>query len=100
MHAEIFGPLCAVQPAASLDAAIRLANVTPYRLVCTVFGHDATALDSVTKEVDFGLIRRNLPTTGLDYNAPFGGAGMASYGPPEQGEAALVFFTRNVTITD
>jgi aldehyde dehydrogenase (NAD+) len=35
----------------------------------------------------------NLPTAGVDYHVPFGGTKKSSYGPREQGFAAVEFFT-------
>jgi len=35
----------------------------------------------------------NLPTAGTDYHVPFGGRGMSSFGPREQGRYAAEFFT-------
>jgi len=36
----------------------------------------------------------NLPTAGLDYHVPFGGAKSSGYGPSEQGKTAVAFYTR------
>ena len=35
----------------------------------------------------------NLPTAGVDYHVPFGGTRKSSYGPREQGAAAIEFYT-------
>jgi aldehyde dehydrogenase (NAD+) len=35
----------------------------------------------------------NLPTAGTDYHVPFGGRKKSSYGPREQGQVAVEFFT-------
>jgi aldehyde dehydrogenase (NAD+) len=39
----------------------------------------------------------NLATAGIDYHVPFGGHKASSYGPREQGEQAIEFFTRGKT---
>ena len=39
----------------------------------------------------------NLPTAGLDYHVPLGGAKSSSYGPSEQGSYAADFYTRMKT---
>jgi aldehyde dehydrogenase (NAD+) len=35
-----------------------------------------------------------LPTAGVDYHVPFGGVRGSSYGPREQGTAAVEFYTQ------
>ena len=44
------------------------------------------------------MIRVNAPTSGVDFNAPFGGAKESSYGPREQGQAARAFYTESRTV--
>ena len=39
----------------------------------------------------------NLATAGTDYHVPFGGRGDSSYGPREQGQYAVEFFTSTKT---
>jgi aldehyde dehydrogenase (NAD+) len=39
----------------------------------------------------------NLPTAGTDYHVPFGGTRASSYGPREQGRAAIEFYTQMKT---
>jgi aldehyde dehydrogenase (NAD+) len=39
------------------------------------------------------MVMTNLPTAGVDYHVPFGGTRKSSYGPREQGFAAVEFFT-------
>ena len=36
----------------------------------------------------------NLPTAGVDYHVPFGGTRKSSFGPREQGFAAVEFYTQ------
>ena len=44
------------------------------------------------------MIRVNAPTSGVDFQAPFGGAKGSSYGPREQGMAARAFYTESRTV--
>ncbi len=44
------------------------------------------------------MIRVNAPTSGVDFQAPFGGAKESSYGPREQGMAARSFYTESRTV--
>jgi aldehyde dehydrogenase (NAD+) len=43
------------------------------------------------------MVMVNLPTAGVDFHVPFGGRGDSSYGPREQGFAAIDFFTTSKT---
>lgn len=96
---ETFGPLLTVLAAADTADAVRIANSTRFGLVAAVHGRDLNRAATVAKELDCGMQRVNTPTTGVDFYAPFGGAGVSSYGPREQGEAAREFFTEWRTIT-
>lgn len=90
---EIFGPVANVIRVADYDEAITVANDTPFGLssgICTTslkyasqFKHDARA----------GMVMVNLPTAGVDYHVPFGGAKGSSYGAREQGAYAAEFYT-------
>jgi aldehyde dehydrogenase (NAD+) len=44
-----------------------------------------------------GMVMVNLPTAGVDYHVPFGGIRKSSYGPREQGFAAVEFYTQTKT---
>lgn len=43
------------------------------------------------------MVMVNLPTAGVDYHVPFGGRKESSYGPGEQGQSAVEFFTASKT---
>lgn len=99
LQEETFAPLVAVLPASSLDEAVRLANATRYGLVASVHGGDLDAVLRVVRGLDTGLIKVNSPTTGVDFQLPFGGVRDSSIGPREQGKAALQFYTTTRTIS-
>ncbi len=44
------------------------------------------------------MVMVNLPTAGVDYHVPFGGTRGSSYGPREQGFAAIEFYTQIKTV--
>jgi acyl-CoA reductase-like NAD-dependent aldehyde dehydrogenase len=92
-QAETFGPLLTVLRAADVEDAIATANATPFGLVGAVHGTDLTRAVAVAERMECGMRRVNLATTGVDFYAPFGGAGASSYGPREQGQAAREFYT-------
>ena len=90
---EIFGPVAAVIRASDYDAALALANDTPFGLcagICTTSLRHATHFK---RNADAGMVMVNLPTAGVDYHVPFGGRKGSSYGPREQGRYAAEFYT-------
>lgn len=95
---EVFAPVAALIRAASADEAVSIANGVRYGLVAAVFTSDLSTALRVTRHLDAGMIRVNAPTSGVDFQAPFGGAKESSYGPREQGMAARAFYTESRTI--
>jgi aldehyde dehydrogenase (NAD+) len=96
---ETFGPLVTILTAADVQEAVRIANGVRYGLVTSVHGRDLDRLLAAAAEIDTGLIKINAPTTGVDFYAPFGGEKDSSYGPREQGQDALAFYTTVRTVT-
>jgi len=96
---ETFGPLMAVQHVRDLDEAIKVVNGVRFGLVTSVHGRDVDALLVAASRLDTGMVKINAPTTGVDFYAPFGGEKASSYGPREQGAAALDFYTSTRTFT-
>ena len=95
---EVFAPVAALIPAASAAEAISIANAVRYGLVAAVFTSDLAHALQLTRRLEAGMIRVNAPTSGVDYQAPFGGAKDSSYGPREQGLAARAFYTESRTV--
>ena len=48
--------------------------------------------------MEAGLLTVNLPSAGVEYQLPFGGSKDSSFGPKEQGPAALEFYSDFKTI--
>ncbi|GAA4698969.1 aldehyde dehydrogenase family protein [Phytohabitans rumicis] len=96
---EVFGPICAVVPAASADDAVRAANAVRHGLVAALFTRDLASALTLAPRLETGMVKVNGPTAGVDFHAPFGGEKESSYGPREQGPAARDFYTRTVTVT-
>ncbi|HEX9033379.1 MAG TPA: aldehyde dehydrogenase family protein [Streptosporangiaceae bacterium] len=95
---EVFAPVAAMIRAGSADEAITIANAVRYGLVASVFTSDLARALRVTRRIEAGMIRVNAPTSGVDFNAPFGGSKESSYGPREQGQAARAFYTESQTV--
>jgi alpha-ketoglutaric semialdehyde dehydrogenase len=96
---ETFGPLVTILTAADVEEAVRIANGVRYGLVTSVHGRDLDRVLAAADGLDTGLIKVNAPTSGVDFYAPFGGEKDSSYGPREQGMAALGFYSSTRTIT-
>lgn len=90
---EVFGPVTTVLRVDDLDAAIELANATPFGLTASVFTRDETVIRRCLDEVAAGLIKVNAPSTGSEVHAPFGGLRDSSFpAPREQGSDAVADF--------
>jgi len=96
---EVFAPVAALLRAPTPEAAVEIANGVRYGLVASVFTRDLGRALTLTERLDAGMVRVNAPTSGVDFQAPFGGAKQSSYGPREQGLAARDFYTETRTIT-
>ncbi len=91
--------MATIQRADDLAAAVAIANDVPYGLVTSLHGRDLDQLLAGVARCESGLIKVNAPTTGVDFYAPFGGEKASSYGPREQGPAAIDFYSSTRTIT-
>lgn len=90
---EIFGPIAGITRVTDYEAALAMANDTQFGLCA---GIATTSLKHAThfkRNAEVGMAMVNLPTAGVDFHVPFGGAKGSSYGPREQGRYAAEFFT-------
>ena len=95
---EVFAPVAALIRAGSADEAVAIANAVRYGLVASVFTSDLSQALRLSRRLEAGMVRVNAPTSGVDFNAPFGGSKESSYGPREQGQAARAFYTESQTV--
>lgn len=70
-HEEVFGPVAMIYRASNADAAVEMANDTPYGLGGTVWGSQDEAL-AVARRIDTGGVGINGPL-GSPIEIPFGG---------------------------
>jgi alpha-ketoglutaric semialdehyde dehydrogenase len=96
---EVFAPVAALLRVPGAEAAVQIANGVAYGLVASVFTRDLSRALAMIDQLDAGMVRVNAPTSGVDFQAPFGGAKQSSYGPREQGLAARDFYTETRTVT-
>jgi len=90
---EIFGPVTAVIPVDSLDAAIAAANSTKYGLSASIYTNDLTAAMRAVTELEFGIVYVNAPTIGAEVQLPFGGMKSTGNGFREAGIHAMDEFS-------
>lgn len=91
---EIFGPVAAMIPADSPEHALELANDSPFGLSAGVCTTSLKYAKFFQAELKAGMVMVNLPTAGVELQAPFGGTKMSSFGPREQGPLARDFYTK------
>ena len=96
---EVFGPIVTVLKAQTAEQAVEISNSVAFGLVTSVFTKDLDSALTVVDGLETGMIRVNMPTSGVDFHAPFGGEKQSSFGPREQGKAARELYTTTHTIT-
>ena len=90
---EMFAPIACIMRARSYDEALNIVNDTPLGLTAGIITKSLARASHFRRNADTGCVMVNLPTAGTDYHVPFGGRGDSSYGPREQGQYAVDFFT-------
>ena len=95
---EIFGPVLAVMRAKDFEDAMRIANNTPMGLSASVQTTNISRVFDFVYRMEAGLLTVNLPSAGVEYQLPFGGTKESSFGPKEQGPAALDFYSDYKTV--
>lgn len=90
---EMFAPITCVIPAGSYAEALAIANDTPFGLTAGIMTRSLARAAHFRANMRAGCVMVNLPTAGTDYHVPFGGRGLSSFGPREQGRYAAEFFT-------
>ncbi len=95
---EIFGPVLAIQRARDFEDALRMANHTPFGLSSSIQTSSLSRVFEFVYRAEAGLLTVNLPSAGVEYQLPFGGSKESSFGPKEQGQAALEFYSDYKTV--
>jgi acyl-CoA reductase-like NAD-dependent aldehyde dehydrogenase len=71
--AEVFGPVCTVQPYDDVDDAIARANATPYGLQAGIFTQDISLALRAARALEFGgVVINDAPSIRVDH-MPYGG---------------------------
>jgi aldehyde dehydrogenase (NAD+) len=95
---EIFGPVLAVMRARDFSHAMEIANQVPLGLSASVQTTNVSRVFDFVYGMEAGLLTVNLPSAGVEYQLPFGGTKDSSFGPKEQGPAALEFYSDYKTV--
>jgi len=95
---EIFGPVLAIMRAGDFEDAMRIANNIPFGLSSSIQTTNLSRAFEFIYRAEAGLLTVNLPSAGVEYQLPFGGSKDSSFGPKEQGPAAMEFYSDYKTI--
>jgi acyl-CoA reductase-like NAD-dependent aldehyde dehydrogenase len=95
---EVFGPVVSTVRVKNYEEALEMANRGNFGLSAGIVSNSAKHVRDFRKNVRAGMVMVNLPTAGVDYHVPFGGTRGSSYGPREQGFAAVEFYTQVKTV--
>jgi alpha-ketoglutaric semialdehyde dehydrogenase len=91
---EVFGPVASTVRVKDYDEALAIANAGDFGLSAGIMTNSLKYARHFVRNVRAGMVMTNLPTAGVDYHVPFGGTRKSSYGPREQGFAAIEFYTQ------
>jgi alpha-ketoglutaric semialdehyde dehydrogenase len=94
---EVFGPVVSTIRAKNYEDALAIANLGNFGLSAGIVTTSLRYARDFRRNVRAGMVMINLPTAGVDYHVPFGGTRGSSYGPREQGFAAIEFYTQTKT---
>lgn len=95
---EVFGPVLSVLKAENFEHALELANDSEFGLSASIQTQNIARCFEFIERIQAGLVTVNLPSAGVEYQLPFGGTKASSFGPKEQGPAALEFYSDYQTI--
>jgi len=94
---EIFGPFATFLTYDTIDEAIRIANDSPFGLVCYIWAEDLAPVMRVSREVRAGTVWVNTPMM-RELRAPFGGFKQSGVGR-DGATSSVEFFTELKTTT-
>jgi aldehyde dehydrogenase (NAD+) len=95
---EIFGPVLAIMKANDFQDAMRIANSSEFGLSASLQTTNLSRMFEYVYGMEAGLLTVNLPSAGVEYQLPFGGTKDSSFGPKEQGPAAVEFYSDYKTV--
>jgi aldehyde dehydrogenase (NAD+) len=96
---ELFAPVLVIITARDTEEAFALADRTDFGLTAAIFTNNLATAFAFIDNADVGAVQVNLPTAGLEYQAPVGGRRGSGSGGVEQGIAALDIYTRTKSVS-
>jgi acyl-CoA reductase-like NAD-dependent aldehyde dehydrogenase len=90
---EVFGPVASVIRVSSFEEAVHIANDTAFGLSSGIATTSLKYASEFKRRSQAGMVMVNAPTAGVDPHVPFGGRKASSFGPREQGQYAIEFYT-------
>ena len=75
-----------------------MANEVRFGLSASICTRNLSHALEYVQRAEAGVIIVNLPSAGIEYQIPFGGLKDSSFGPREQGPAAMQFYTETKTV--
>lgn len=98
---EVFGPVIAIRPATTFEAAIADANESTYALTGGVYSRSPKNLEYAQRKFKVGNLYLNRKITGaLVHRQPFGGFKMSGVGSKAGGPDYLIQFMEPRTVTE
>lgn len=90
---ELFGPVACLYRVKDFDAAIEMANLSPYGLTAAIHTRNYNRAMEFTRRIQSGLASVNGGTHGSEPHMPFGGIKDSGTGGREPGPEALDVYT-------
>ncbi len=95
---EVFGPVNSIITVKDIEEAIEVANDVDYGLSAAICTNNIDYMNKALNEIEAGVIKVNMTTTGTFFQAPFGGFKQSSTGTyKELGSEALEFYCQSKT---
>lgn len=95
---EVFGPVNCITEVTDIDQAIAVANDVDYGLSSAICTKNLDYMNKALREIEAGIVKVNMTTTGTFFQAPFGGYKQSSTGTfKELGSEAMNFYCQYKT---
>lgn len=95
---EVFGPVSNIIKIKNIEEAISVANDVDYGLSSAICTYHLPYINKALAEIEAGIIKVNMTTTGTFFQAPFGGRKASSTNTyKELGEESLDFYLQSKT---
>ncbi len=101
LREEVFGPLLALEPVPSVDAACDVVEGLPFALTAGLFSRDPATIEAVTRRLPVGNLYVNRQITGAVVGRqPFGGNRLSGVGSKAGGPDYLLQFVEPRVVSE